>query len=390
RPSSDVKSAVIGSSLVETEMDRKPDWPRPPSREELESGEFDNWGMVKVTRVASILELLDDSLQAQVKQLYASLIFRSPCVGANQLFGFDGAMNRGRHIEEIEVGFSDLRIESITVRYNGGVVAGPYGASGNPTRSSRFSVAQDEGITDILVWEIDDQVSSIQLLESSGRASPVYGYRQKQLSHVGGHDGSIWSDLMFLGHQSKSRITSITARAPGTGILGGLQTTYASFADGLFTTQTTLIYGTDSGPTVTWKPNEDITSVRGRHNGKSICELQFVTDLGENSPAFGQPVGDVDFSINAPKTREGKDMVLYGMAGTSDGSVNSIVFVWEEVVGLPPPSFSLIIVPWSRPDCESDPRATFYDLCTKSPNPDDAIASFEEHSMAGIVTRSTG
>ncbi|CAE6528252.1 unnamed protein product, partial [Rhizoctonia solani] len=147
------KSAVIGSSLVETEMDRKPDWPRPPSKEELESGKFDNWGMVKVTRVVSILELLDDSLQAQVKQLFAGLIFRSPCVGAHQLLGFDGAMNSGRRIEEIEIGSSDLQIESIAVHYNGGIVTGPYGTSGNSTRSSCFSVAKDEGITDILVWE---------------------------------------------------------------------------------------------------------------------------------------------------------------------------------------------------------------------------------------------
>ncbi|CAE6528245.1 unnamed protein product [Rhizoctonia solani] len=168
---------------------------------------------------------------------------------------------------------------------------------------------------------------------------------------------------MFLGSQSKSRITSITARAPGAGLLGGLQTTYTSFDDGPFSSKTTPIYGADSGPTVTWNLNgEGITGVRGRHNGKSISELRFVTSLGESSPAFGQALGDLDFSINAPKTSEGRDTVLYSMTGNSDGAVNSMVFVWAEPVELPPPSSGLIMVSWSGPDRESDPRATYYDL----------------------------
>ncbi|KAH7337331.1 hypothetical protein B0J17DRAFT_460706 [Rhizoctonia solani] len=171
-------SGVIGYSSVATEIDRKPDWPRPPPIEELESNNYDNSRMVKVTRVASILELLEDSLQDQVKQLYASLIFRSPCVGMHQLFGFDGTMNQGRQMEEIEIGFSDLRIESIVVRYRGGHVVGPYGISGMPTQFERFSIDRDEGITDILVWAADSHISSLQILESSGRASPIYGTKK--------------------------------------------------------------------------------------------------------------------------------------------------------------------------------------------------------------------
>ncbi|CAE6475252.1 unnamed protein product [Rhizoctonia solani] len=69
-------SGVIGYSSVATAVDGKPDWPRPPLREELELDNYDNCRVVKVTRVASILELLEDSLQDQIKQLYSTLIFR--------------------------------------------------------------------------------------------------------------------------------------------------------------------------------------------------------------------------------------------------------------------------------------------------------------------------
>ncbi|CAE6434402.1 unnamed protein product [Rhizoctonia solani] len=363
-------SGTIGYSSVTTTINSKAKWPRPPSSEQLESDNPNNWTLVKVTRVASVLELLQDNLQARIKQLYAGLIFRSLSVGVHRLFGFDGIMYRGRRIEEVEVGFSDLRIESILIRYNDKVIAGPYGVSTSPTRSDRFCVAKDGGITDILVWATDSQISSIQLLESGGQASPIYGatqgttqapkllsgngsflvglsggfdssgitqiqavwrgdthmegHRSMQTSHVGGHEGAIWSHLGFLDNQCNSQISSITARAPGTGLLGGLQMIYTSFADGVSISKGTPVYGTAHGPTVMWKVNDGewITRVRGRHDGKAICQLKFMTNRLNSSPAFGQPTGDIKFDIKAPRTNEGADMVLHCMAGKSDGCVN--------------------------------------------------------------------
>ncbi|CAE6454717.1 unnamed protein product [Rhizoctonia solani] len=428
-----LQSGVIGYSSVATRIDSKAKWPRPPSSEELESDNPNNWTLVKVTRVASVLELLEDNLKHRIKQLYASLIFRSPCVGTHQLFGFDSTMYRGRRIQEVEVGFSDLRIESILVRYNDRVVAGPYGLSEIATRSDRFCMAKDEGITDILVWATDSQISSIQLLESGGQASPIYGatqgatqapkllsgngsflvglsggfdtsgitqiqavwrgdthmkeYRPMQTSHVGGHDGAIWSHLSFLDSQSNSHISSITARTPGTGVLGGLQAVYTSFATGFSISKETPAQGTANGPTVRWEVNEGewITRVRGRHDGKTICQLQFMTNRLNSSPAFGQPAGDIVFDIKAPKSSEGADMVLHCMAGKSDECVNSILFIWAE-----PAQSGIIPVFASRLEHNMDPRATFYDLCAKSYNRVDRITSFEENSKAEIITRTTG
>ncbi|CAE6421415.1 unnamed protein product, partial [Rhizoctonia solani] len=432
-------SGVIGYSSVETRIDSKARWPRPPPSERLGSDDPNDWTLVKVTRVASILELLDDNLQDRIKQLYAGLIFQSPCVGAHQLFGFDGIVNRGRRMEAIEIGFSDRRIERILIRYDGGVFFGPYGVPESPTRSEWFSLEKGEGITDILVWATDSHISSIQLLDSGGRASSIYGatrgitqapkllsgngsflvglsgtfdltritqiqpiwrgdthakgYRSKQTSHVGGNEGVIWSDLKFMDDQFTTRISGISARTPGTGLLAELQMIYTSFADGLEISQGLPKNGTAHGPTVTWELNDKewITRVRGRHDGKTICEVQFFTNQLNSSPAFGQPTGDITFDIEAPKMNEGEDMVLHYMAGKSDEYVNSILFVWAEpaesqaleagiidIAGPPPPEHRL------------NPRATFYDLCAKSHNRVDTITSFEDYSKAGIITRSAG
>ncbi|KAF8752589.1 Caspase domain [Rhizoctonia solani] len=127
--------AVAGFSSAETAMDNEPNWPRPPSNADLESDKSDNWGIVKVTRVGSILEVLDKTLQEQVKKLYARLFFRSPCVGTRSRFGFDGSMYQSQCIEEIEIGFSDMGIERIVIRYSNGSIAGPYGSLESLLRS---------------------------------------------------------------------------------------------------------------------------------------------------------------------------------------------------------------------------------------------------------------
>ncbi|QRW19851.1 ICE-like protease (caspase) p20 domain protein [Rhizoctonia solani] len=262
-------SAVAGFSSAETAMDNEPNWPRPPSNADLESDKSDNWGIVKVTRVGSILEVLDKTLQEQVKKLYARLFFRSPCVGTRSRFGFDGSMYQSQCIEEIEIGFSDMGIERIVIRYSNGSIAGPYGISGESAQISRFSITKDETITDIFVWATDNQISSIQLLTSNGRGSPIYGalwgasqgpthlsgngcalvglsggfdahgitqlqaiwrgdthtkgYQRMEICHIGGNHGRIWSDWGLSEDMSQFHISSISAREPGTGLLGGFQ-----------------------------------------------------------------------------------------------------------------------------------------------------------------------
>ncbi|KAH7332705.1 hypothetical protein B0J17DRAFT_153977 [Rhizoctonia solani] len=75
---------------------------------------------------------------------------------------------------------------------------------------------------------------------------------------------------------------------------------------------------------------EYITGVRGSHNHHWVHQLQFITNKREHSP-FGADKGNVSFSIDAPKTIDGKDMVLHYMAGKHQGCVHSVLFVWAEM-----------------------------------------------------------
>lgn len=103
--------------------------------------DFRHWGRIKVTRIAPIVDLLDNNLRREIHQLYDRLTFRSPHAGVSGLFDFDGAINGPQKIQRIIVGSSDSRIESITVRYASGFFAGPYGPLRDPTRSDCFNIA---------------------------------------------------------------------------------------------------------------------------------------------------------------------------------------------------------------------------------------------------------
>ncbi|KAH7337330.1 caspase domain-containing protein [Rhizoctonia solani] len=83
-------------------------------------------------------------------------------------------------------------------------------------------------------------------------------------------------------------------------------------------------------------------------------------------------------------------MVLHYMAGKSDESVNSILFVWAEPVDWQTLQPGLIVIPPLPPDHELNPRATFYNLCAKAHDRTNMIGSLEENSRSEIITRPTG
>ncbi|KAG8697452.1 hypothetical protein FRC11_015076, partial [Ceratobasidium sp. 423] len=223
-----------------------------------------------------------------------------------------------------------------------------------------------EFITDIFIWPTDDFVASFQLVKNTGHVSPIYGairgttqpprllgengkalvglsggydatgitqlqaiwrsdieainYRRTQTSFAGGPDGNFWNDLRFMGDRYSARISEITARSPGTGYLGGLQITYTSPAGGYPVRHEAPIHGTEDGQVTTWtlESGEYITGVRGRHDGTSICELQFTTNRpNRESPAFGKPDGDFSFSFPKSDTQEANNLVLRYMVGKS-------------------------------------------------------------------------
>ncbi|CUA70739.1 hypothetical protein RSOLAG22IIIB_09067 [Rhizoctonia solani] len=335
--------------------------------------------IIKVTQAIPIIDILDHTIQQEIKKLYANhnILFRSPTVGVSSKFKFDSTVNEFSPIQRIEISVSNACIKSLSIYYANGQTAGPYGRPGHAMRVERFDLALGEFITDIFIWPTDHSIASIQLVKNTGYVSPVYGatrgvtqpphllsgngkalaglsgghdetgiaqlqatwrsdlgavnYRAIQTSFVGGADGDLWNDLKFIGDRSTARISGITARSPGTGYLGGLQTTYTSLIGGYAAHQESPIHGTEDGPVTSWTLEDDqyITGVRGRYDGTSISELQFITNRNE-SPAFGKPGGNFDFNFSAPETREGNKMVLHYMAGKSAGRVNSILFVWAD------------------------------------------------------------
>ncbi|KEP48104.1 putative jacalin domain protein [Rhizoctonia solani 123E] len=339
------------------------------------------WDIIKVTKVIPITDILDHAIQQRIKQLYANrnVFFRSPSIGGSSQFGFEGDGNGLYLVRRIEIGFSNECIESLSIRYADGAIAGPYGLSGNTTRLDTLVLAQGEFVTDIFIWPTDHFIASLQLVKNTGYVSPIYGatrgitqplrllngngkalaglsggydnvgitqlqavwrrdlefinYERSATTFIGGEDGDFWNDLSCIGDRSSTRISGITARSPGAGYLSDFQTTYTSLSDGYPAHQESPVHGTEDGPVTSWtlEGGQYITGVRGRHDGASICELQFTTNqLNQASPAFGKPCGNFDFNFTAPQTEEGNEMILHYMAGKSAGRVNSILFVWVD------------------------------------------------------------
>ncbi|CUA70008.1 hypothetical protein RSOLAG22IIIB_08849 [Rhizoctonia solani] len=337
------------------------------------------WEIIKVTQAIPITDILDHTIQQKIKELYAnhSILFRSPTVGVSSKSEFDSTVNGFCPIQRIEIGVSNTCVKSLLMYYANGQTAGPYGHSGHAMRVERFDLTLGEFITDIFIWPSDHSIASIQLVKNTGYISPIYGatrgvtqpphllsgngkalaglsggydeigiaqlqaiwrkdleaanYRAIQTSFVGGADGDLWNDLKFIADRSTARISGITARSPGTGYLSSLQTTYTSRVGGYPAHQESPIHGTEDGPITSWAlgDNQCITGVRGRYDGTSICELQFITNRNE-SPAFGKPGGNFNFNFPAPETQGGNKMVLHYMAGKSARRVNSIIFVWAD------------------------------------------------------------
>ncbi|KDN35542.1 hypothetical protein RSAG8_11499, partial [Rhizoctonia solani AG-8 WAC10335] len=155
--------------------------------------------------------------------------------------------------------------------------------------------------------------------------------RHTQTSCIGGQAGYVFNDLQYLADPATARIAQITARA-GTNGVSKFQTTYVSISGGALVRSETPPRGADDGRliTMTLEEGEYIIGVRGDHNNHGIQRIQFVTNRKTHS-AFGADTGDIAFSFDAPKTSDGRDMVLHYMAGKSRGWLDAVLFVWAEM-----------------------------------------------------------
>ncbi|KAL5632310.1 hypothetical protein ACGC1H_000347 [Rhizoctonia solani] len=343
--------------------------------------------VVKVNHAIPITEVLDSQLRDRIEKLFInSIIFRSPGVGEPFSFGFDGAASGLRNIEKVVLWLSDAKIRDVSVAYTGGVITGPYsfGLSNPLSQADVVVLASGEYITDIFVWQHNDGwIAGIQFVKNSLECSPIYGMpkngftsrplillsgdgnallgisgtytsdslnqikavwrsdvvlrrqRHTQTSFTGGSHGVIFNDLQYLADPATARIVQISAcsRANngGDGTVCNFRVTYESMSGGLVRSETPP-RGPCTGPrvTMTLEEGEYITGVRGSHNDDWIFRLQFVTNR-RTHPAFGTATGQVPFSFDAPKTPDGRDMVLHYMVGKYRGCIDSLLFVWAEM-----------------------------------------------------------
>ncbi|KEP51517.1 jacalin-like lectin domain protein [Rhizoctonia solani 123E] len=339
--------------------------------------------VVKVNHAVPITEFLDSQLRDRIEKLFInSIILRSPGVGEPFSLGFDGAASGLRNIERIVLWFSDARIRDVSVAYAGGVVTGPYsfGLSNPLSQSDVVVLASGEYITDIFVWQHNDGwIAGIQFVKSSLECSPIYGMpkdgftsrppillsgdgnallgisgaytsdslnqikavwrsdvilrrqRHTRTSFTGGPHGTIFNDLQYLADPTTARIVQISACHAGDGTVCNFRVTYESMSGGPVRSETPS-RGSCTGPrvTMTLEEGEYITGVRGSHNDGWIFRLQFVTNK-RTHPAFGTATGQVPFSFDAPKTSDGRDMVLHYMIGKYRGCLDSLLFVWAEM-----------------------------------------------------------
>ncbi|CUA74768.1 hypothetical protein RSOLAG22IIIB_05708 [Rhizoctonia solani] len=344
-----------------------------------------SWRIIKIVHAVPITEILTAQLRDRIEMLFTnSVILRSPSIGAPHALSFDGAANGVQSIESITIWFSTSRIRDIAVAYAGGTTAGPYsyGLSDHESQSDVFTLAPGEFITDVFVWShFDGWIMGIQFVKSNLGLSPIYGIRTKdsitsqhpallsgngnallglsgaytsdgltqlqavwrtdviirrqrhtQTSCIGGTTGYVFNDLQYLADPATSRIAQITARAGGKHGVAKFQTTYVSISGDALTRTETPLRGSDGGNLITMTLEEDeyIGGIRGHHNNHGIQRIQFITNR-KTHPAFGAETGDIAFSFDAPKTSDGRDMVLNYMAGKSRGWLDAILFVWAEM-----------------------------------------------------------
>ncbi|CAE6510791.1 unnamed protein product [Rhizoctonia solani] len=346
-------------------------------------GHPENWSIVKVYRAVLVTDILSARLRDRVMKIFTgSIISRSPSVGTPHGSGFDGSANGLQTIQKIKIWFSESKIQDIAVEYHGGAKAGPYsfGIENPQSQSDVLVLAPGEYVTDIFAWHHHDGwIMGIQFVKNTLELSPIYGigdrdsssnnppvlssgdskallgisgaYTSDSLSRIqavwrsdvimrrqrhvqtlftGNTKGRVYNDLQYLADPANARIVQITGRAGGA--VASLRTTYISVSGGSLVRCETPSHGWDVGPlqTMILEEGEYIIGVCGSHNHLWMHQIQFITNK-RTHPPFGTENGYVKFNFSAPKTIDGRDMVLHYMVGTSGGCLHSVMFVWAEL-----------------------------------------------------------
>ncbi|CAE6472722.1 unnamed protein product, partial [Rhizoctonia solani] len=376
------KQTLTGDSATFRPPDRGPDGGYPETFSKsgfnawldtaVNSDNSSTWEVVKVNNAVPITDLLPKTLRQRIDRLfsYSNMITRSPSVGSQIPYGFDGASLGVKDIKQINVWHNGAVMQDISIVYIDGSVAGPYGLGTAPNNkmSDSFVLGRGEFITDVFVWATSSSINAMQFAKNTSQLSVRYGtqngagdpaiftaggnallgfsgscntnsllqiqavwrsdvksdeYRSIATSTIGSSSAIIFNDYRFLGDPASSYISKIGYRNTAQ-VVAGLQVTYSCKRDGTVVSQETPVRGTDAGARDTWTLAEDehIIQVKGRAASTAVYQLEFLTNKG-NTKKIGQEAGDA-FTVAPPH----KDMVLYYLLGKSAGYMQTIMFVW--------------------------------------------------------------
>ncbi|CAE6399555.1 hypothetical protein ACGC1H_005969 [Rhizoctonia solani] len=134
------------------------------------------WRLVRIVAVASTVDLLSDSLQARLTELYAERFSYVPPftigpIAWNQKI-HDDAQNASRTISNVEVRGTGHLI-GFSIKYLDGVVSKGGRDGGN---HHTFTLNNGEHIVEIMTCTDDEWLRGIQFITNTGRCSTIYGW----------------------------------------------------------------------------------------------------------------------------------------------------------------------------------------------------------------------
>ncbi|EUC60502.1 jacalin domain protein [Rhizoctonia solani AG-3 Rhs1AP] len=335
------------------------------------------WRLVRIVAVTPTINILSDSLQARLTELYTERFsyvppFTMGPIAWNQKI-HDDAYNASRTISDVEVR-GNCHIIGLSIKYLDGVVSQGGKDGGN---HHTFTLNNGEHIVEIMTCTDDEWLRGIQFITNTGRCSTIYGWfedipvisrskggvlaglstsskkhaqwdylltgvrgiwRYDLISRIPKENdvysdffgakkhGVIFNDRALIGNSGSMHISSVEVRSEY--VIDSIQFTYTDTRDSQKMLKTAH-HGGHGGAHHRFEleNGEYIASVSGRSNESGITQLCFVTNRGRASQVYGGGDGH-SFSASPSLGESGNSMRLQYIIGKSHTNLNGIMFVW--------------------------------------------------------------
>ncbi|QRV82906.1 Jacalin-like lectin domain protein [Ceratobasidium sp. AG-Ba] len=324
--------------------------------------------IVRIVEAVPTFRLLDIQLQKELMDLHSTILSMDqtnqdePTKGSKTWNDADFAF---RTLSSVAIR-SGCRIDGLSLAYRDGSRTSHRGDHGGHEHS--FDLAVDEHIIDVLVWKKRGILFGVQFITTKGRMSPHYGDHDgiptllscsdgvlaglsgshdggkigpiqaiwrhdimpnvpiKYAEYIGGTGGKPFNDWAYVGNSHFTHVSRIDINCGAD--IDGIQFTYTKKQGADASITTANFHGARGGAKRNFQLDADdhIVSVCGTHNGRFLRGLCFGTYKGRTSSFFGENHGS-QFKCQ-PRTKDGKAMRLYFVAGKCGDRVDGLLFVW--------------------------------------------------------------